>query len=103
MAEAGFHFIGNKNEPDAVQCFLCEKSLDGWEATDDPWAEHSKHSPDCLFAQLMSPEDSLTLYQFYDVKANLIKRIFRKAAEEEEKKLEERINKIRNNALKYFK
>ncbi|KAK4144553.1 uncharacterized protein C8A04DRAFT_11443 [Dichotomopilus funicola] len=36
--------------PDNVVCFLCQKSLDGWEETDNPLEEHLKHSPTCGWA-----------------------------------------------------
>ncbi|KAJ8972432.1 hypothetical protein NQ314_000188 [Rhamnusium bicolor] len=52
MAEAGFIFIGNKHDPDAVKCFFCNKSLDGWDSTDDPWEEHLKHAPKCSYAKI---------------------------------------------------
>lgn len=67
LAEAGFYYIGSKHEPDAVQCFLCGKSLDGWEEEDDPWLEHKKHSSECKFAKLGKPECRLTVYEFFDV------------------------------------
>ncbi len=31
-------------------CFLCDKSLDGWEENDNPLEEHLKHSPTCGWA-----------------------------------------------------
>lgn len=37
MAAAGFYFVGNQDEPDLVECFICGKQLDGWESHDDPW------------------------------------------------------------------
>lgn len=37
MAAAGFYVIGNSNEPDLVECFICGKQLDGWEQNDVPW------------------------------------------------------------------
>nr|CAH7736808.1 unnamed protein product [Callosobruchus chinensis] len=43
LAEAGFIYAGNEKEPDCAQCFVCKKSLDGWEPEDDPWSEHLKH------------------------------------------------------------
>lgn len=36
MADAGFYHCGNDKEPDYVQCFVCQKELDGWEPNDDP-------------------------------------------------------------------
>ncbi|GJQ86548.1 putative baculoviral inhibition of apoptosis protein repeat [Trypoxylus dichotomus] len=67
LAEAGFYFIGSKNEADAVQCFLCGKALDGWEENDDPWSEHQKHSPNCNFAKLGKAECKLTPYEYIDI------------------------------------
>lgn len=37
MATAGFYVIGDNDEIDLVECFMCGKQLDGWEPTDDPW------------------------------------------------------------------
>ncbi|XP_023013794.1 baculoviral IAP repeat containing deterin [Leptinotarsa decemlineata] len=72
MAEAGFIFTGNKQEPDAVKCFLCNKALDGWESTDDPWKEHLKHAPNCKFAKLQKPQDLTTLEYFLTLKQDLM-------------------------------
>lgn len=57
MAEAGFYFCGD----DTVKCFVCGKSLDGWENDDDPWKEHEKHAPRCYFVQLHLKEDDMTV------------------------------------------
>lgn len=103
MAEAGFYFIGDKKEPDVVQCFLCEKTLDGWESTDDPWLEHSKHSPNCHFAQQMCAEDALTLYRFLDIKGELLKSICKKISDAVEENLRAQYAEERKYALKYLK
>jgi hypothetical protein len=50
LAKAGFFYYPNQVNPDNVACFLCRKSLDGWEKGDDPLVEHLKHSPDCGWA-----------------------------------------------------
>jgi hypothetical protein len=50
LAKAGFFYHPNQTSPDNTVCFLCQKSLDGWEKGDDPLAEHLKHSPDCGWA-----------------------------------------------------
>ncbi|XP_012278444.1 baculoviral IAP repeat-containing protein 5 isoform X1 [Orussus abietinus] len=52
MASAGFVAIGGEEEPDLVECFICLKQLDGWEANDNPWFEHHKHMPTCPFIAL---------------------------------------------------
>lgn len=54
MARAGFFFTPSASEPDLVQCFLCDKRLDGWDAEDDPLVEHLAHCPDCGFALALS-------------------------------------------------
>lgn len=60
MAEAGFYSVATGDEDaDAAKCFLCGKELDGWEATDDPWAEHKSHAAQCAFVQLGKKEDDL--------------------------------------------
>lgn len=56
LAKAGFFFHPSQANPDNVACFLCHRSLDGWEEDDDPLAEHLKHSPDCGWAIVASIE-----------------------------------------------
>ncbi|XP_056631138.1 baculoviral IAP repeat-containing protein 5-like [Diorhabda sublineata] len=63
MAEAGFIFVGDEDERDAVKCFFCNKHLDGWESTDNPWKEHLKHAPNCSFAKLETSQNNITLDQ----------------------------------------
>ncbi|KAK1978548.1 hypothetical protein LZ30DRAFT_598952 [Colletotrichum cereale] len=50
LAKAGFVWRPFPDNPDNVACFLCNKSLDGWEEGDRPLEEHLKHSPDCGWA-----------------------------------------------------
>ncbi|TVY78495.1 Protein bir1, partial [Lachnellula suecica] len=50
LAKAGFFYYPLQTSPDNVACFLCHKSLDGWEKHDDPLVEHLTHSPDCGWA-----------------------------------------------------
>ncbi|KAJ1657176.1 hypothetical protein IWQ61_003379 [Dispira simplex] len=53
LAKAGFYFNPQPLSQDAVQCFLCNKSLDGWEHSDDPFEEHYSHAPDCAWAMVI--------------------------------------------------
>ncbi|CAG5125141.1 unnamed protein product [Candidula unifasciata] len=48
LAEAGFSYLG---EEDQVRCFYCKKVLSNWKLGDDPWCEHARFSPDCLYIQ----------------------------------------------------
>lgn len=50
LARAGFFHYPTQNSPDNAACFLCHRSLDGWEKGDDPLVEHLKHSPGCGWA-----------------------------------------------------
>ncbi|KAL0930490.1 chromosome segregation protein BIR1 [Colletotrichum truncatum] len=50
LARAGFVWLPFPDNPDNVACFLCNKSLDGWEEGDKPLEEHIKHSPNCGWA-----------------------------------------------------
>ncbi|XP_076241700.1 baculoviral IAP repeat containing deterin [Calliopsis andreniformis] len=75
MAAAGFISVGDKNEPDLVECFICTKQLDGWDPDDDPWNEHVKHQPQCPFVLLNKPDETLwtvtdlfSLFKKYNVK-----------------------------------
>ncbi|XP_029659725.1 baculoviral IAP repeat-containing protein 5-like [Formica exsecta] len=68
MVTAGFYVIGDINEPDLVECFICGKQLDGWEAHDDPWDEHVKHQSNCSFVQLnKQDEKEWTVHEMYDL------------------------------------
>ncbi|XP_076061202.1 baculoviral IAP repeat containing deterin [Oratosquilla oratoria] len=66
MAEAGFHFIGNKREPDLVCCYVCFKELDGWEEGDNPWEEHKSHASYCPFIKL-AKEDELSVQDSFEL------------------------------------
>ncbi|CAO3567539.1 unnamed protein product [Mortierella alpina] len=52
LADAGFFFLPAPSSPDNVVCFLCQKSLDGWTDTDDPYLEHFSHARRCGWAIL---------------------------------------------------
>ncbi|KAL2177674.1 uncharacterized protein P884DRAFT_223292 [Thermothelomyces heterothallicus CBS 202.75] len=56
LAKAGFFYEPHLKSPDNVVCFLCEKSLDGWEENDNPVGEHLKHSPTCGWAIMAAIE-----------------------------------------------
>lgn len=50
MAQAGFyHQSSEQSGDDRAMCFTCSVCLVCWEKTDEPWAEHERHSPDCPF------------------------------------------------------
>lgn len=55
LAKAGFFYQPAAGK-DNVECFMCARQLDGWEADDDPLQEHLKHGSDCAWALLMSIE-----------------------------------------------
>lgn len=61
MAEAGFYWSGSKHEDDATTCFVCGKTLHGWDPDDNPWKEHTKHAPQCLFVKYGHKEKDLTV------------------------------------------
>lgn len=47
---------------------MCQKSLDGWEADDDPTLEHLHHSRDCPWAMIIcaSKADELSHDEYVD-------------------------------------
>ncbi|KAK5661212.1 hypothetical protein OQA88_11103 [Cercophora sp. LCS_1] len=59
LARAGFFFEPFSGSPDNVVCFLCNKSLDGWEDEDKPLEEHLKHSPTCGWAIMAAIDTEL--------------------------------------------
>ncbi|KAH8383332.1 hypothetical protein KR009_008020 [Drosophila setifemur] len=73
MAEAGFYWTGTKRENDTATCFVCGKTLDGWESDDDPWKEHLKHAPQCEFVKMGCPERELSVSQFLEILRTVIK------------------------------
>ncbi|KAH9852559.1 hypothetical protein C2E23DRAFT_730833 [Lenzites betulinus] len=51
LAEAGFYYNPSPTESDNVSCFMCKKSLCGWEPEDDPFEIHyDKCSQVCAWA-----------------------------------------------------
>ncbi|KAK3987194.1 hypothetical protein QBC44DRAFT_128143 [Cladorrhinum sp. PSN332] len=62
FAKAGFFFEPYPKSPDNVVCFLCDKSLDGWEEHDNPLEEHLKHSPTCGWAIMAAIEVEMGNY-----------------------------------------
>ncbi|KAK4226699.1 hypothetical protein QBC38DRAFT_479729 [Podospora fimiseda] len=62
FAKAGFFFEPYLKSPDNVVCFLCDKSLDGWEEHDNPLEEHLKHSPTCGWAIMAAIEADMGNY-----------------------------------------
>lgn len=49
MVEAGWHFAPNEECEDYTSCVYCKLSLDGWEPKDNPFEEHYRRSPECVF------------------------------------------------------
>jgi hypothetical protein len=50
LAKAGFFYQPTDTSLDNTTCFLCERSLDGWESGDNAIVEHLKHAPQCGWA-----------------------------------------------------
>lgn len=44
MAKAGFVFTPTAEAPDLATCLYCELGLDGWEPSDDPLCDLTRHS-----------------------------------------------------------
>lgn len=76
LAAAGFYFAPQEGAEDNVTCFLCHKSLGGWEAGDTALAEHVAHSVKkpgqvknaCAFALLCSGGDRMRELGFSEEK-----------------------------------
>lgn len=58
LAKAGFFYSGFG---DKVVCFSCDLKLFSWNKTDEPWIEHYKNSPDCLFLKTVGYRTDNTL------------------------------------------
>ena len=46
LAEAGLYYT---RCGDRTICHYCRRTFDQWQLTDDPWARHARHSPQCRF------------------------------------------------------
>lgn len=53
LAEAGFYFDPDSDNPDNVTCFMCKKGVAGWEPEDDPFSIHyDKCAKTCAWAMV---------------------------------------------------
>ncbi|XP_008189259.1 putative inhibitor of apoptosis, partial [Acyrthosiphon pisum] len=50
LSECGLKYSGLD---DVVECFCCGLILHNWERLDDPWIEHCRFNPRCLYVLLM--------------------------------------------------
>ncbi|KKA30615.1 hypothetical protein TD95_000833 [Thielaviopsis punctulata] len=66
MAASGMFFDPAATNPDHTICFHCGKGLDGWEAGDNPFNEHLKHSRSCGWAILVAAEYAIDGYDELD-------------------------------------
>lgn len=48
FSEAGFFFGGIG---DRTKCFFCGVGLTNWNDIDDPWKQHAKFSPNCVYLE----------------------------------------------------
>jgi len=43
-------------DEDIVRCYHCDIGLAEWNAEDDPWEEHARHSPECPYLKEHKPQ-----------------------------------------------
>ncbi|XP_041978588.1 baculoviral IAP repeat-containing protein 5 [Aricia agestis] len=100
IAEAGFYSVATgEDDADAAKCFLCGKELDGWEAHDDPWAEHKSHAAKCAFVQLGKKEDELLLSEFLSVLKQYMINETKRIAEVIHEKIDEKAKSVRRKCM----
>lgn len=84
MAKAGFVCTNRTT----AKCYYCDKELDGWEDTDDPWREHRAHAGYCPFVQkyvtVPDPDEFSTLECLQLEKERLLLKVDRKYQEARE-------------------
>lgn len=102
MAEAGFYWRGTADEPDSAACFLCGKLLDNWERDDDPWLEHRKHAPQCMFAILNRPEAQLTVNEFLGIAEKMAATRLDRQQQRGVQRVRQHENAAREKIVKYF-
>ena len=61
IAEAGFYHC---KISDHVQCFYCAGGLKNWEVDDDPWEQHARWYPKCLFVIIKKGIDFVNKIQY---------------------------------------
>ena len=55
LAQAGFYYTG---QSDFTICFACGLKVNQWERQDNPWDEHIRLSPDCLYLKMIGYGES---------------------------------------------
>ncbi|XP_071114256.1 baculoviral IAP repeat-containing protein 7-A-like [Haliotis cracherodii] len=60
LAEAGFFHTG---QGDSVRCFFCGTGLRNWDSGDNPWVEHARWSPQCVYLVQHQGRDFVDLVQ----------------------------------------
>ncbi|KZO98521.1 BIR-domain-containing protein [Calocera viscosa TUFC12733] len=59
LSKAGYYFNPSPDQPDNCTCFVCGKSLGGWESGDSPSLEHVNHDEDdCGWARAVCEVES---------------------------------------------
>ncbi|MCJ1461774.1 hypothetical protein MMC07_000373 [Pseudocyphellaria aurata] len=55
MIESGWHYCPTAESDDYAKCSYCGLSLAGWEPKDNPYDEHKRRSPQCIFFSYTDP------------------------------------------------
>merc|ERR1712071_478291 len=58
FALAGFFFV---EEPFTLECYMCDKALEGWDR-EDPYEEHKLHQKNCPIFSLQNKNSSEATY-----------------------------------------
>lgn len=68
MALAGFYYSPEvSTKDDSSYCPYCELSLDEWERTNDPIAEHKRRRPECYFFTSRSKLAEIEIMKYSDI------------------------------------
>jgi hypothetical protein len=54
LSSAGFLFLGKE---DHVKCVYCNGSVGNWKSCDNPWIEHARWYPKCVFLLMSKGQD----------------------------------------------
>uniref|UniRef100_A0A1B6HEA9 Uncharacterized protein n=1 Tax=Homalodisca liturata TaxID=320908 RepID=A0A1B6HEA9_9HEMI len=103
MAEAGWYCTNTDPDDPSAKCAFCLKELSGWERSDEPWAEHSKHNDQCPFVKLGKPERDCTVANMFHLLEARMLKILEVQHQENLRKLEERRMKIVTEIKKKYK
>ena len=83
LARAGYYFKPQARNDDTAECFICQKSLGGWEENDDPYQEHRSHQASCPLCRLHDKDARMVTFDTWPDKRRGYKAFVKKVGAHE--------------------